>query len=56
MIAVGVGDQDVRHGLAAHRIEQRLRVRLVVRPGIDDRNLALAHDVADRTGESEPSR
>ena len=27
MIAVGVGDEDVRHGLAAHRVEQRRDVR-----------------------------
>jgi len=32
----------LRHSLAAHRIEQRLCMRLVVGAGIDDRDLALA--------------
>ena len=32
MVAVGVGDEDVRDGLAAHRVEQRLDVR-ARRPG-----------------------
>ena len=40
MIAVGVGDEDMRHGLAAHRVEQRRDVRRIVGTGIDDRDLA----------------
>ena len=43
-----VGDEDVRHGLAAHRIEQRRNMRFVERAGIDDRDLAMAEDVGDR--------
>src|SRR5204863_2368408 len=47
MVAVGVGDEDMAHRLAADSIEQRSRMRLVVRTGIDDRDVALADDVAD---------
>src|ERR1700761_6370004 len=53
MVAMSVGDDDMRHGLAAHRVQQCLRMRLAVRTGIDDRYFALTHDVADRTGEGE---
>ena len=53
---MGMGDENMRHGLAAHGVQQRFRMRLVVRPGIDDRDLALAHDVADRAGEGERAR
>ncbi len=56
MVAVGVGNEDMRHGLAAHGVQQRLGMRLVVRAGIDDRDLASAHDVADRAGEGERAR
>ena len=56
MVAMGVGDQDMRHGLAAHGIEQRCGMRLVVGTGIDDRDLALADDVAHRAGEGERAR
>ncbi len=42
MIAMGMGDEDMRHGLAAHRIEQRRDVRVVERAGIDDRDAAAA--------------
>ena len=45
MIAVGVGDEDMGHGLAAHGVEQRGDVGLVERPRIDDRDLAAADDV-----------
>ena len=48
MVAVGMGDEDVRHGLAAHGIEQRRDVRLVERPRIDDRDPAAAEDVGHR--------
>ena len=56
MIAVGVGDEDMRHGLAAHRVEQRRRMGLIIRAGIDDRDLAGADDVTDRAGEGERAR
>src|SRR6185437_3769423 len=53
MVAVGMGDENMRHRLAAYRIEQRFGMRLTVRAGIDDRDLALAHDVAQRAGKGE---
>ena len=56
MVAMGVGDEDVRHGLAAHRIEQRRDMGVVVRAGIEDRHLAAADDVADRALEGERAR
>ena len=56
MVAMGVGDEDVRHGLAAHRIEQRRDMGFVVRAGIDDRHLAAADDVAHRPLEGERAR
>ena len=46
-------DEDVRDGLAAHGIKQRRDVRRIVRARIDDRDLAAAHDVADRPLEGE---
>ena len=56
VVAMGMGDQNMRHGLAAHGVQQRFRMRLVIGAGIDDRDLALAHDVADRAGEGERAR
>ena len=56
MVAMGVGDKNMRHGLAAHRIEQRRDVRRIVRAGIDDRDLAAPDDVAQRTLERERAR
>jgi hypothetical protein len=46
VVAVGVGDQDVRHRLAAHGAEERSHVRRVVGSGIDDGDPAAADDVA----------
>ena len=56
MIAMGVGDEDMRHGLAAHRVEQRRAVGGIVGTGIDDRDLAAADDVAHRALEGERAR
>src|ERR1043166_4494140 len=56
MIAVGMGDEDMGHGLAAHGVEQCRRMRLAVRTGIDDRNLATPYDVADCPGKGERTR
>ncbi len=53
---MGVSDQNVRHGFAAHRIEQCLGVCFVVRTGIDDRDLVLAHDITDGAGKGERAR
>ena len=49
MIAMGVGDENVGDGLAAHGVKQRADMRIVVGAGIEDRDLAAADDVADRT-------
>src|SRR5712691_1756743 len=48
MIAVGMGDEDVRHRLASHGLDEGRDVRLVERPWIDDGDPALSDDVADR--------
>ena len=56
MVAVGMGDQNMGHGFAAHGIQQRRRMGLVVGAGIDDRDLALADDVTHRAGEGERAR
>src|SRR5438874_3472771 len=55
MVAMRMGDEDVRHGLTAHGIEQRRDVLWIVRAGIDDRDLATPDDVADRSLEGERS-
>ena len=51
MVAVGVRDDDMRDGLAAHGVEQRLDMVGQVRAGIDDRDLPAADDVAAGAGE-----
>ena len=56
MVAVGVGDEDRRHRLVAHGVEQRADVALVGRAGIDDGDLAAADDVAHRALEGERPR
>ena len=53
MVAMRVGDEDVRDRLVADRIEDRLRVRLVVGAGVDDRDLSASDDVGDGAGEGE---
>ena len=56
MIAMGMGDENVGYGFAAHRIEQRGNMGVVLRTGIDDRDLAAADDVAHRALEGERAR
>ena len=56
MIAVGVGDENMRDGLAAHGVEQRRAVDGIVRARIDDGDLAAADDVAHRAFEGERAR
>src|SRR5580658_4381229 len=53
---MGVGDEDMRHRFAAHGVEQRRDMGVVVRPGIEDRHVAAADDVADRALERERAR
>jgi hypothetical protein len=49
MVAVGVGDENGGDSVAAHGVEQRCDVRIVVGAGIEDRDFAAADNVADRT-------
>jgi hypothetical protein len=43
----------MRHGLVAHGVEQRCDMGRIVRAGIDDGDLTLADDVAERALEGE---
>ena len=45
MVEVGVGDQDVAHGFAPHRVEERLDMRGQIGARIDDRHRAGPDDV-----------
>jgi hypothetical protein len=56
MIAVGVGDENVRHRLVSHGIEQRADMGGIVRTRVKDRNLAAADDVTDGAFECERTR
>ena len=56
MVAVGVGDEYLGDGLAAHGVEQGGDMGIVVRPRIEDRDFAAADDVAHRPLEGERSR
>ena len=56
VVAMRMGDDDMRHALATHGIEQRCPMRRVVRTGIDDRHLAAADDIAQRPLEGERPR
>src|SRR5262249_37425478 len=56
MIAMGVGDNDMRHRLAVYSLEQRRSVLLVDRSGIDDRDVAATDDIAERPLKRERSR
>ena len=49
MIAMRVSDEDMRHRLAPHRIEETRDVLLIGRPRIENGYLAVADDVADGT-------
>ena len=53
VVAMGVGDQDVGHGLAGRRRHQRPKMGFVVGPRIDDGHPAGAQDVAVGAGEGE---
>ena len=55
MIAMGVGDENMRDGLAAHGVKQRGDMGIVVGAGIEDRDFAAADDVAHRALERERS-
>ena len=46
MVSMGMGDEDVGHGLAPHRVEKRCQLRVVVRPWVDHRHVARTDDIA----------
>src|SRR5690242_16595652 len=56
MVAMSMRYQYVCHRLATHGIEQCGSVRLIVGTWVDDRNIALADDIADRPGKGERAR
>ena len=56
MVAMGVRDEDMRHRLAAHRVEQRRDMRLIERTGIDDRDPPAPDDIGHRAFEGERAR
>src|SRR5262249_22932078 len=49
VVAMGVSHNNVRDGFVPNRIEERLDMRFVERPRIDDRNAISADNVADRS-------
>ena len=51
--AVGVGDENGRHRLVAHCLEQRANMALVGRAWIDNGDLAATDNVAERALEGE---
>jgi hypothetical protein len=53
VIAVRVGDEDVRNSLALRGLQQRVEMNGIVRAGIDDGNFAVPDDLAARSGEGE---
>src|SRR5437764_5040795 len=56
MIAMRMRDENVRHGLTAHGVEQRSDVSRIVGSGIDDRDLAASDDVTHCPFEGERTR
>ena len=48
-----VRNEDVRHGLAAHGVELGFYVLGIIRPRIDDRDLAFADHIRERALEGE---
>ena len=53
VVAMGVGDEDVRNGPLADSGEERFEMCIVVRTGIDDGEFAHSHDEGRRAGEGE---
>src|SRR4051812_37651152 len=53
MIAMGMSNEDVAHGLAADRREQCCQMLVIVGTWIDDRDFARSDDVARRALEGE---
>src|SRR6185437_1370284 len=56
MVAMGVRDENMRHRLVAHGLEQRGYMGGIVRAGIDNGDAAFADNVAQRALEGERPR
>ena len=56
MIAMGVGNENMRHRLVAHGRKQRGDMGGIARSGIDNCDAALADDIAERALEGERPR
>ena len=56
MVEMGMRDNDMAHRFAVERRHDCLDMRLVRRPRVDDRDLALADDVGPRAVEGEGAR
>src|SRR6478736_759430 len=56
MIAVGMGDENMRYRLAAHSVKQRTDMRRIVGTRINDRNFPAAEDIAHGPLEGEWTR
>src|SRR5689334_132308 len=55
VVAMSVSDQDVRDCLVPNGIEQRIDMRFVKWPWVDDGNTIVADNIADRSLEGERS-
>src|SRR5215210_1628755 len=53
MVAMRMSDENMRHRLAAHRVQQRRDMGIILRAGIDNGDAALPDDVAHRAFEGE---
>src|SRR5712671_3544623 len=56
VVAMSMRDQDMRDHLVSNRIEERLDVRFVKWPWVNDGNAISAHNIADRSLERKRSR
>ena len=53
MVAMGVGDQTMRHPLAFNRREQGIEMRIIIGTGVNDGDVALADNVGTAARVSE---
>src|SRR6185295_6445471 len=56
MIPMGVGDENMRHRLAAYGVEQRTDMRRIIGTRIDDGDFSAAEDIAHGSLEGEWTR
>src|SRR5438105_2950306 len=53
MVAMGIGDENVRYCFAAHGVEHGADMGRIIRARIDDRYIAASNDVSDSPLEGE---